>query len=81
VCMSRVRRVLACDPDGTAVVEGAGGGRERVSLLALDGPPPPPPEWGVVPTGDAGGRRVGDTARAVLADLAVVRGAAPEGDA
>jgi len=81
VCMSRVRRVLACDPDGTAVVEGAGGGRERVSLLALDGPPPRPGEWLIVHSGYAVGRLDEDTARAVLADLAVVRGAAPEGDA
>ncbi|HUI03584.1 MAG TPA: HypC/HybG/HupF family hydrogenase formation chaperone [Acidimicrobiales bacterium] len=79
--MSRVRRVLACDPDGTAVVEGAGGGRERVSLLALDGPPPCPGEWLIVHSGYAVGRLDEDTARAVLADLAVVRGAAPEGDA
>ena len=81
MCLSRVRQVVACDGDGDAVVEGVGGRLERVSLLALDGPPPQPGEWLIVHSGYAVSRVDEDTARAALADLEVVQGAAWEGDA
>lgn len=69
---------MSADP-ATAVVEEAGGRRERVSLLALDGPPPDRGEWLIVHSGYAIRRVDDEEARGVLADLDTVQGGGPEG--
>ena len=79
MCLSRLYRVVSADR-ANAVVEEAGGRRDRISLLALDGSPPDRGEWLIVHSGYAIRRVDEEEAHRVLADLDTVQGGIGSGD-
>ena len=73
MCLSSLHQVVESDGSDTVMAEDMDGNRQRVSLLALDGDRPDPGEWLVVHSGYAIERIAAEEARAVIADLRVVR--------